>query len=232
MCGTDPFLTPTMPIPLPPPLDPYIPYLSRMMADTSLLPNPHVVAAIPSAVFPTTRQRTGHHRLTQILDAGNPVGMYDDNATPEWALFWAHALDGSRPDGWTIAHVWPACDDINCYTHLANLLLVPEPLASLTDKNGPATTFLRWHAWSIYRWKPPAEPAPIEPAGYGQVHWHYLNAVDNPSELIRQEFSAGTTSAPGSSAQLWSAGECCECAILTPVSFLLFNYSPHERSRD
>jgi hypothetical protein len=43
------------------------------------------------------------------------------------------------------------------YTHLANLAMVPEPFASLTDKNGPLTVFLRWHAWEVYGWKPERE---------------------------------------------------------------------------
>jgi hypothetical protein len=116
------------------------------------------------------------------------VGMFDDNTTPEWALFWAHDLQGERPPGWTIAHVWPTSGDIDSYTHLANIAMVPEPFAGLTDKNGPLTAFLRWHAWQVYEWKPKAEAKPMKPDGYDEIEWRYLEFVDDPKALIRRRF--------------------------------------------
>jgi len=171
------------------PLDEYFPALVRMVAKTSWFPNPTVVARLGRAVFPTSRSKSGRPRLTHIGENGSVVGMYDDNATPEWALFWVHGLRGSRPKGWTIAHVWPASDDIESYTHLANLALVPEPFASLTDKHGPLTGFLRWHAWHIYGWKPNRETDPTKPDGYDEIAWQYLEAVDDPKALIRQRLA-------------------------------------------
>jgi len=115
------------------------------------------------------------------------VGMYDDNATPEWAIRWSHEMKGGRPKGWTVAHVWPESDR-HSYTHLANLALVPEPFATLTDKNGPLTAFLRWHAWHIYRWKPAREPRPTRPHGYGAIKWKYLEAgtADPKGAILRK----------------------------------------------
>lgn len=112
--------------------------------------------------------------------------MYDDNTTPAWALFWAHGLEGKREKGWTIAHVWPASGDIDAYTHLANLALVPEPFAGLTDKNGPLTPFLRWHAWYAYCWKPSAEDKLEKPDGYEQIEWRYLDAIVEPWKPISE----------------------------------------------
>jgi hypothetical protein len=114
--------------------------------------------------------------------------MYDDNATPEWALFWPHGLIGTRPKGWAVAHVWPSCGDVDSYTHLANLALVPESFSGLTDKNGALTTFLRWHAWTVYHWKPISAGVPTQPGGYHEIQWRYLDRTDNPTALIRREF--------------------------------------------
>jgi hypothetical protein len=161
--------------------------LASMVASTSWLPNPDTVKAFPGAVFPTSRYKKNHERFSHIEANGAVIGMYDDNATPEWAMFWAHGLEGSRPQGWTIAHVWPASDDVSSYTHIANLVMVPEPFASLTDKGGSLTTFLRWHAWHIYGWKPRPESNPTKPDGYEGIEWRYLTGVDDPRGSIRRQ---------------------------------------------
>ena len=67
----------------------------------------------------TVRYTSDNPRFSSLQIAGATVGMYDDNATPEWALFWSHGLQGTRPKGWVITHVWPTSHDINLYTHLA-----------------------------------------------------------------------------------------------------------------
>ena len=173
-------------IPRPEPLDEYFPALTCMVAQTSWLPHPDTVKALAGAAFPTSRARKLHPRLSRIQENGEVVGMYDDNATPEWAVFWAHGLKGTRPKGWTIAHVWSDSDAIRSYTHLANLVMVREPFASLTDKNGPLTVFLRWHAWKVYAWKPERENEPRKPSGYDSIEWRYLERVDDPKVLIQQ----------------------------------------------
>ncbi len=175
-------------MPIPPPDIPkeYVLATAHMVAKTSWLPNGETVASVGRAVFPTSRSKNNHPRFSLIKQNEVVAGMYDDNATPEWAIFWAHNLEGTRPKGWTIAHVWPSLDDIDSYTHLANLLMVPEPFSSLTDKNGPLTGFLRWHAWHVYHWKPMREGTPAKPDGYEEIHWRYLESSSDPRLLIRQ----------------------------------------------
>jgi len=178
-----------MPIPPIEALRKYFPALVEMVAKTSWLPNATTVSRVGTAVFPACRYKTSRPRFSHIEENDVVLGMYDDNATPEWTIFWAHGLQGTRPQGWTIAHVWPASDDINAYTHLANLAMVPEPFASLTDKNGPLTVFLRWHSWEVYGWKPERETEPTKPDGYDEVKWRYLEGVENPTALICQRFN-------------------------------------------
>jgi hypothetical protein len=162
--------------------------LAAIVAKTSWLPHPKTVAHFNGAIFPTLRYKRGFERFAPVESNGTVIGMYDDNATPEWALFWSHGLTGVRSKGWTIAHVWPASDDIHAYTHLANLAMVPEALASLTDKNGPLTAFLRWHSWDVYGWRPQTVGDVAKPNGYDSVEWRYLAEVDDPKALIRQRF--------------------------------------------
>jgi hypothetical protein len=177
-----------MPIPPVESLHEYYPALAQMVAKTSYLPHPTTVQACGGAVFPTVRNNA--KRISHIEEEGSLVGMYDDNATPEWAVFWAHGITGKRPKGWTIAHVWPTSRDIACYTHIANLAIIPECFQSLTDKTGPLTQFLRWYAKTAYNWKPTTADEPKKPDGYEQIFCRYLPSFDDPKSFIQQRLSS------------------------------------------
>lgn len=153
--------------------------LAQILAQTSWLPHPKTVAKFKQAVFPTQRKKTDLQIGAPVHRDGVTVGMYDNNSTPTWALAWSHGIYGSS-SGWTVAHVWPSSEDIAGYTHLANLALVPEALSTLTDKQGPLTSFLRWHAWNVYGWRPADTSIPAEPHGYEEVRWQYLSEIVDP----------------------------------------------------
>ena len=165
-------------------LDEFTLPLAKMVAKTSFLPHPNTVKSFSGAIFPTIRKR--QNRAQEIKNGEEIIGMYDDNTTPQWALFWAHNIVGTRPKGWTIAHVWPNKNDIDSYTHLANLIMIPECFAALTDKAGPMTEFLRWHSRSVYGWMPKDAPKPKKPDGFDMIKWRYFENVKNPRELIQQ----------------------------------------------
>ena len=164
----------------------YFLILAQMVAGTSWLPHPETVSELGHAVFPSLRARKERPRLSHFMENGEPIGMYDDNVTPAWALFWSHGMiKGTKPKGWMIAHIWSETDCLDSYTNLANLALIPECFGTLTDKNGPLTMFLRWHAWEAYHWKPASAPQPEKPEDYEKVSWRYLEKTGNPKELIR-----------------------------------------------
>ena len=129
------------------------------------LPDPDTVITFGKAVFPTVRNNykraTGEHKDGKFL-------MYDDNTTPKWALVWSHATFGKTKEllGWRIAHVWEKCDQVESYTRLENLLLVPAAYSGLTDHDGPLAPYLRYHAYKHYKWRPEDEQDPKEPAEY------------------------------------------------------------------
>lgn len=146
------------------------------------LPHPDVVARCPAAIFPTIRdqQKRGTVDTEQRL-------LLDDNTTPRWALFWAHGMPQTHhPRGWTIAHVWKATKDPTAYTHLANLCLMPECLGSLSDKDGPLSRFLEYHACSVYGWHPTHASPPDRPPGYHEIQWRYLDPHPDPLGFIRE----------------------------------------------
>ncbi len=159
--------------------------LAQMVATASWLPNPDTVKEMSGAVFPALRARRKYPRLTYAFENEKPVAMYDDNATPAWALIWAHGITGTRPKGWTIAHVWPETDSVESYTHLANLIMIPECFGTLTDKIGPLTVFLRWHAWTVYHWKPEQQIELPKPERYEAITWRYFEYAGDPKTLIR-----------------------------------------------
>jgi hypothetical protein len=174
--------------PVPPPenLSTIAPSLAEIVAARSWLPHRDVVSELAGPVFPTRRSKQAHPRLSVIVEGGETIGMYDDNVTPAWALLWSHGMKPStRQKGWTVAHIWPASDDLKAYTHVANLALVPEPFASLTDKKAPLTGFLRWHSWSVYGWKPEGEEEPAKPEGFDSVRWRYFPPIPDPLGVIR-----------------------------------------------
>ncbi len=64
--------------------------------------------------------------------------------------------------------------------------MIPECFGTLTDKTGPLTAFLRWHAWEVYQWKPGHAPQPQKPAGVETLAWRYFEKAADPKALIRQ----------------------------------------------
>ena len=164
--------------------------LAQLVASTSWLPDPEVVRAFDrKAVFPSIRANKEHKRRTPILQGEKTIGVYDDNCTPMWAIMWSHGYPGIGryvPD-YALAHVYGCPQNIDAFTNLANLLLVPKFFASLTDGDGPLLPYLKYHSLHVYDWHPKS-PEKIEipkPEGYDSVQWRYLEAKPgDPHELI------------------------------------------------
>lgn len=149
------------------------------------LPNVKVVNDIKNPVFPTIRNTK--KRLTIETIRGRSI-MFDDNTTPRWALLWAHGYKKTdHPKGWTFAHVWDESQDPDAYTHLANLVMIPECLASLTDKQGPLVPYLRYHSQSCYEWLPEGKSEIEKPKRYDQIEWNYLESISDPGDVVHAQ---------------------------------------------
>lgn len=158
--------------------------LVRIAARHCLMPHPDTVGCWNGAVFPSVRDQKA--RITAGEHEGRPI-MRDDNVTARWALLWSHGISATHhPKGWTFAHVWGAVKDPDAYTHLANLVMMPEYLASLSDKNGPLARYLQHHAWRRYGWRPTGFDEPAEPEAFDSIAWQYLPACSDPCGFVRQ----------------------------------------------
>jgi hypothetical protein len=156
--------------------------LVRIAAKHCLLPHPNVVKSFGCAVFPAIRDQ--RNRLTISEISGQRV-LLDDNVTARWALLWSHGIPATHHlSGFTFAHVWGAVKDPGAYTHPANLAMMPEYLASLSDKEGPFAQFLRFHAWQSYGWKPSGYPEPPKPDGFDEIEWKYLEDYADPLGFV------------------------------------------------
>ncbi len=153
------------------------------------MPHPSAVAAMARAVFPSIRASSTQPRLS-VATIGETRLMHDDNMTPRWAFLWAHGIaDTAHPNGWTFAHVWTAARDPDAYTNLANLVLMPEPLASMSDKQGPLMPYLQHHAQTVYGWKPRGVEDVAKPVGYDEITWAYMPPCDDPRKFVRDRLA-------------------------------------------
>jgi hypothetical protein len=156
--------------------------LVRIAAKHCLLPHPNVVGSFGCAVFPAIRDQ--RNRLT-ISEINGQRVLLDDNVTARWALLWSHGIPATHHlSGFTFAHVWGAVKDPCAYTHPANLAMMPEYLASLSDKEGPFAQFLRFHAWVAYGWKPTGYSEPAKPEGFDDIEWKYLEDYADPLGFV------------------------------------------------
>jgi hypothetical protein len=161
--------------------------LVKIAARHILLPDPDVVAAVGGPVFPTIRDQKNRVTLSEI--EGRKI-MLDDNATPRWALLWSHGIAATHHlPGWTFAHVWGLPKDLDAYSRLANLCMMPEYLGSLSDKAGPLCAFLQYHAFACYGWHPASRAVPSKPPGYDAVEWRYLPPIANPLAYVHKRLS-------------------------------------------
>ncbi len=175
--------------------------LIRIVAGQIWLPHPDVVRQFPSSVFLSARlnrkitstlEPAKNHRGAMISMASESRVVLDDNTTPRWALLWAHGWQKSvRPRGWLCAHVWGEPGDAqnpNLYTRLANLLLIEESLAALTDKNGLFGPYLKRHAWEVYGFLPDGQTPQFDTPHYKSIDWEkrYLPPNDDAIGMVRE----------------------------------------------
>lgn len=144
--------------------------LSVLVAETSLWANPAVhkklVSLDPSgAFFPKVRRyRAGDgEKRGQIKDGIR----LDDNSYANHALKRALGLDRAHAIGFEVCHIWPqSCYDHRYHTVVANLVLLPRPLAGLTDHDPDVRAALQFRSFELYGWHPAEVAAPTRPSHY------------------------------------------------------------------
>jgi hypothetical protein len=144
-------------------------HLSVLVAETALWANPAVhrwlLEKHPSgAYFPDRRRyKAGKEKLGATVDG---VRM-DNNSYANMAIKRALGLSPSQFVGFEACHVWPkTCYDERYHTVIANLVLLPRALASLSDHDKEVRAALQYRAYELYHWYPTEETKPKRPKFY------------------------------------------------------------------
>ncbi len=158
--------------------------LCKIVVPYCKMPHWDVVKKLNGPVFPVIRNHG--RRFEKDTKDGCRI-MFDDNTAARWAFLWSHDLGSTAHphNGWHFAHVWEKPKDPQSYTNVANLLMLPAGLASLSDKHGPLSPYLRYHAKQVYDWQP-NDNAIEKPQGYDELEWKYLDSYPEPWSAIRE----------------------------------------------
>lgn len=145
--------------------------LPTLVAETAIWAHPgeharQVSAENPTgAVFPHVRRaRLGSGEAPGVVVDGVRL---DRNNYAGTAVRQAIGVEREALEGYEACHIWPAtCYDPRYHTVLANLVLVPGPLAGLTDHDPDVIAALKFRSWELYSWHPVEAAAPPRPADY------------------------------------------------------------------
>jgi hypothetical protein len=143
--------------------------LAALIAETALWAHPEthrrqLQQTGSPAVYPEIRRvRPGQGEKRGVA---NGVGL-DDNTYANGLIKRSIGLDRSEVVGFECCHVWPnSCYDTRYHTVIANLVLIPAALASLTDYDHEVQTALQYRAFELYQWHPDEKPVPVKPPRY------------------------------------------------------------------
>ena len=159
--------------------------LVTLVAAASVWANP----AVHSSLIAKNPLRLWYPRLRRCRKgAGERKGQViegvrlDDNTYANFALKDALPLGSRNYINYSVCHIWPdSCYDERCHTCIANLVLIPSPLMSLTDFHAEIRDALKYHSWELYQWCPPGKLAPSKPARYPQS-WRQPEAFTSDVE--------------------------------------------------
>lgn len=157
-------------------------HLSVLVAETGVWASPQVFEYLAAengtgCYFPNTRRyRAGAgEKPSQVLDGVR----LDNNSYANHAAKRATGL-GRGAEGFEVCHVWPrSCYDARYHTCVANLVLLPRPLAGLTDHDPEITAALAFRSYELYGWWPAESPQPTRPDFY-PVDWRAPEPFTEP----------------------------------------------------
>jgi hypothetical protein len=142
--------------------------LPALVAGCSLWAHPRVFQERrkldPSgAWFPNTRRARNDEKRGEVV---NGITL-DDNSKANQAIKKAVFGSGVMPKRYSACHIWPkSCYDPRYHTCIANLVLLPVALASLTDHDPEVIACLKYRSFELYGWHPDDRPPPERPPGY------------------------------------------------------------------
>jgi len=145
-------------------------HLSLLIAETSIWAHPEVHRILvkenqTGSYFPMMRRyRVGKgERKGGVVDGVR----LDDNSYANHAIKQATGISRDFITNFEACHIWPdSCYDARCHTVIANLVLLPRPLAGLSDHDPEIQLALQYRAFELYGWFPPEAHEPRKPEFY------------------------------------------------------------------
>lgn len=144
--------------------------LPALVAATSIWASPDIVQPLraihpDAAVCPDVR-RYKRPQGEVRRKKGDDGATLDDNTTANRIAKQAMGLTGLAK-GFAVCHIWPdTCYDVRYHTSLANLILLPQALATLSDHDPTVVAALQYRAFELYGWHPREREAPTRPQRY------------------------------------------------------------------
>lgn len=175
-------------------LDKHNIHLSVLVAETGLWANPEVHRILVAetgraSYFPKHRRyRPGQgERCGAVLRNGVRL---DNNSLANHAIKQALGV-GKSAKGFETCHIWPnSCYDVRYHTAIANLVLLPRALASLSDYNAEVRQVLQYHALELYGWYPEKQAKPSKPNFY-PTNWREPEPfTERIAKTIRRRIAA------------------------------------------
>jgi len=160
---------------------------SSVIAETTLWANPKVHASLlkrtgSAAWFPNTRRyKAGHEERGTVIDGIR----LDDNSYANGAIKKALGCSIRQLTGFETCHIWPlTCYDTRYHTAIANLVLMPSAIASLSDYDPEVQAALQYRSYELYGWHPAEVMPPVRPASY-PTNWS--EPFPPPTGILKSE---------------------------------------------
>jgi len=178
-------------------------HLSVIIAEVGLWASPEVHHRLvqengTGAWFPAVRR----HRPGKGEKRGDVVDgvTLDDNTWANKALKLALGFPPRSFKGWQVCHVWPGTAyDVRYHTAIANLVLIPRAIASLTDYDPEIVLALKHRSWKLYGWLPEGEQPPPQPTTWPE-RWRapapFTEAVEKALQERWKTAGSGTRPVP------------------------------------
>ena len=146
--------------------------LTTILAKTTLWANPKVYKLLvehnndrSGTWYPGVRR----YNKSKGEKKGSINGIrLDDNTYANYGIKKALVgTDRSLLSGFAVCHIWPeTCYDVRYHTNIANLVLAPQSISSLTDFDKNVQLALQFHSYQLYGWHPKNKRQPTKPEIY------------------------------------------------------------------
>lgn len=148
--------------------------LSVLIAENAIWAHPDIHEQLVQAGNPAKYPHIRRAKKGEIKGQNINGTRLDDNTYANNAIKWA--LGGRKKfKGYTVCHVWEkTCYSEKYHTVIANLVLLPRALESLTDHHSLVKNILQYRAYALYKWHPENCKTPTKPHGYDNLTWRKI----------------------------------------------------------